>query len=118
MRVLVCGGRDFHDQDFVNRVLDRLLAKSGTLFIITGGAKGADTCGKFWAISRKQESAHYPADWKRDGKAAGPIRNQWMLDNTNPNLIVAFPGGTGTDHMVRIATAAGAKVLDFRKHYK
>lgn len=34
-----------------------------------------------------------------------------MLDEGKPDLVVAFPGGPGTAHMVRIARAAGVRVL-------
>ena len=47
-----------------------------------------------------------PADWTKHGKAAGPIRNQKMLDEC-PDLVVAFPGGKGTADMVRRAMKAG-----------
>jgi len=42
----------------------------------------------------------YPADWETYGRAAGPIRNQKMLDSEQINLCVAFPGGAGTADMV------------------
>jgi hypothetical protein len=43
---------------------------------------------------------------------AGPIRKQQMLDEGKPDLVVAFPGGRGTAHMVRIARAAGIEVIE------
>ena len=49
----------------------------------------------------------FPADWKVRGRAAGHIRNQQMLDEGRPHLVVAFPGGRGTADMVRRARAAG-----------
>jgi len=39
------------------------------------------------------------------------IRNQQMLDESRPDLIVAFPGGRGTKDMVDRATKAGVKVV-------
>jgi hypothetical protein len=50
------------------------------------------------------------ADWHRHGRAAGPIRNQKMLD-WGPDLVVAFAGGTGTAGMVRLARAACVEVI-------
>jgi len=52
----------------------------------------------------------FDADWKL-GKKAGPLRNQRMIDEGRPDLVVAFPGGKGTADMVRRAEAAGVKVL-------
>lgn len=54
----------------------------------------------------------FPADWHRDGKAAGPIRNRRMLLEGMPDLVVAFPGGRGTADMVRRARAAGIEVVE------
>ena len=53
----------------------------------------------------------YPAPWKRFGPSAGGIRNQQMLDEGKPDLVVAFPGGKGTADMVRRAENAGVKVI-------
>jgi hypothetical protein len=62
-----------------------------------------------------QKSSHLinePADWKAHGRAAGPIRNQRMIDEHRPELVVAAPGGRGTADMVRRARAAGIEVFE------
>lgn len=46
------------------------------------------------------------------GGRAGSLRNQQMLDEGQPALVVAFPGGTGTENMKRIARSAGVRVLE------
>lgn len=46
------------------------------------------------------------ADWKKHGKAAGPIRNGIMLRDGKPDMVVAFPGGRGTANMVDQARLA------------
>ena len=111
MNILVCGGRDFTDWDVVRRALDPYLdAIPHTL--ITGGARGADALAEQYATEFGWRVEVYPANWKRDGKAAGPIRNQQMLDEAAPNVVVAFPGGRGTADMVRRARAAGVEVVE------
>lgn len=112
-RVLVCGGRNYDDQATVNRVLDSLLPDLQLL--IHGCATGADTCAQRWATRKLEEGAdilvdRYPADWKRHGKSAGPIRNVQMLVHGKPDLVVAFRGGRGTENMVTRAIAAGVTV--------
>lgn len=99
MRVLVCGGRDYANWDCVQAVFDKLHHDTPITTIISGGAKGADTLGEKWAATRSIQVARYPAKWKEYGKAAGWIRNQQMLDEGKPNLVVAFPGGRGTQDM-------------------
>lgn len=59
----------------------------------------------------------YPADWKRYGRAAGPIRNRQMLEEGKPDLIIAFHSNLaesrGTANMVKIARKAGIEVRVF-----
>lgn len=112
MRVLVCGGRDFADRDWLFAVMDKLARERGPVStIIHGGARGADTLAGEWAASRNCPAEAYIADWASQGRAAGPIRNKRMLDAGRPDLVVAFPGGRGTANMVRQAKAAGVEVL-------
>lgn len=112
MRVLVCGGRDFSSTTMLWRALDevRIKAPHDALIIIQGGAKGADHLARLWCESRMVPYDNFPADWKKHGKAAGPIRNQRMIDVGKPDLVVAAPGGSGTADMVRRAEAAGIPV--------
>ena len=111
MKVLVCGGRNFKDALTLGSWLGGIHKDHGITLLIHGGAKGADyMAGKFaeWAgIPVKV----FPADWKKHGRSAGPIRNAQMIAEGAPDLVVAFKGGTGTADMVRKARAAGVKVL-------
>jgi len=79
--------------------------------IISGCARGADTLGIEWAEAKGVEVARFPADWKTHGRAAGPIRNQQMLEEGKPDLVVAFPGARGTADMIRRARAAGVELI-------
>jgi hypothetical protein len=116
MRVLICGGRNFSNRTRVYEALDRvfkvseanLLGVAGT--VIHGGATGADALADDWAIVNWKEILVFKADWKRHGKAAGPLRNQQMIDEGKPELVVAFSGGSGTADMVRRAREAGIPV--------
>ena len=110
MRVLVCGGRDYHDRQQVFDVLDDL--REPATHIIHGGARGADTFGRDWAKERKVPYTTFRADWGKLGRAAGPIRNQKMLSEGKPDLVVAFPGGKGTADMVSRAKKAGIPVIE------
>lgn len=99
IRVLCCGGRNYNDLRFVILKLDELRSLHGELFIIHGGANGADTlCGQ-WAAERGFPVAVVPANWKFHDKKAGALRNGWMLELL-PNIVVAFPGGYGTSNMI------------------
>lgn len=112
MRVLVTGGRNYLVADHVFAVLDELHAEIGISMLIEGGATGADACARTWAAAHEVPAETYPADWRVNGRAAGPLRNRRMLDEGQPDLVVAFPGGRGTASMVAIARAAGVAVTE------
>jgi hypothetical protein len=125
MNVLICGGRDFNDWDtFRNEMFkiaerefprlqpDRYGNYLYEVKIIAGGAKGADSLAADWAAAEWTDYKEYPADWEKHGKAAGIIRNQQMLDEGKPDLVIAFPGGKGTADMVNRAKKAGVRVIE------
>jgi hypothetical protein len=110
-RVLVCGGRDFNDSDKLFEVLDEEHARNPFDLVITGGARGADWWGHYWAIKRGVPYKVFPADWINHGKAAAPIRDQQILDDGKPDVVIAFPGGSGTDDVINRAGLAEVPVV-------
>lgn len=122
MRVLVCGGRDFTDSNFVNFVLDCIHAKKSITLLIHGCARGADSFGEEWAARHDGVTSYgVPADWKKHGTRAGPVRNRLMLELGKPDLVIAFEGGAGTRDMTAAAVAAKVRVLfaeKLRPHFE
>ena len=111
-RVLVCGGRDFSDTALAYSVLDKLHKDRLIGVVIEGDARGADRIAGYWARKNRIENLKYPADWDKIGRRAGLARNRQMLREGKPDVVVAFPGGSGTAHMVRIAKEAGVEVIE------
>jgi hypothetical protein len=111
MKVLVCGGRDFRDKALLDGALSELDNAVNITEIIHGGANGADTMAGCWAEQYNIPVTVYKADWSRYGRSAGPRRNEKMLYEGKPDIVLAFPGGRGTAHMVGIAEKAGVKVV-------
>jgi len=112
VRVLVCGGRDYTDSTFVTFVLEAIHAKKAITLVIHGCASGADTFAEQWASQKDGCTAYgVPADWKKHGSRAGPVRNRLMLEYGKPELVIAFEGGAGTRDMTSAATAAEVRVL-------
>lgn len=112
MRVLVCGGRKYGNVTRVAQALEALAREHGALTVIEGGALGADRIARTWAYHSGHTVHTFQADWKKHGRAAGPIRNQKMLAAGKPDIVVAFPGGSGTADMVSRARAAGVKICE------
>lgn len=115
-RWLVCGGRNYTDGPTVLRVLTELMeARGRPEALIHGDATGADTLAKTWALLAKVEPRPYSVtktDWNKFGRAAGSLRNQQMLDEGKPTLVVAFPGGPGTADMSRRALRANVELIE------
>jgi hypothetical protein len=112
VRVLVCGGREYDDWGALSDQLDRMNHDRCINLLIHGAAIGADIMAQEWALRNNVQSQAYYADWKAHGRAAGPIRNQRMLDDGRPDLVIAFPGGRGTRDMVTRARTAGVRVIE------
>ena len=85
-RVLVCGDREWTEKALIHRYLAYMHVEA----IIEGEAKGADTLAKEVANELGIEVRPFPARWSQYGRAAGPIRNQQMLDEGKPTLVLAF----------------------------
>lgn len=113
MILLVCGGREYADKVFLYRFLDQLLSDEEYMIthVIHGDARGADKLAAGWAVSKGIQPVACPALWAVYNARAGLVRNENML-LLKPDCVVAFPGGRGTAHMVRIARAAGVQVIE------
>ena len=102
-------GEKFTTEGYPN---DNYLYKD--LLIINGAADGVDKASTDWAIINFVPFKEYKADWKTHGKAAGPIRNQQMLDTEKPDVVIAFPGGKGTRDMINRANKANIRVIEVK----
>jgi len=102
----VTGGRTYVDRFHVCNTLGPL----GVSRLVHGGAPGADQLCHEWAAQNGVEHVEYRADWAQHGRAAGPIRNRKMLDNEQPHILIAFPGGRGTEDCIAAALERGIPV--------
>ena len=109
MKVLVCGGRNYLGRERVYEILNMIRPSS----VVHGACpSGADHYASEWTSSQKVPLVTHPAEWSRLGRAAGPIRNKEMLDkNDDIGMVIAFPGGAGTENMIGLAFGRGIPVL-------
>jgi hypothetical protein len=114
-RVLVCGGREYTNDKLIYQTLDNYLISclnaGEDLILCCGGARGADALAKQWAVDNGIMHKIYNANWKKWGRRAGPERNQLMIDDFKPDLVIAFPGGGGTADTISRANKAGIQVV-------
>lgn len=76
MRLAIVGTRTFNDYELMKKSLSDLI---GVELVISGEAPGADALGKRWAQENGIEYIGFVADWDKHGKAAGPIRNEFVI---------------------------------------
>ena len=104
---MITGGRDYINEARIYQVLDAAVERLGLTELIHGACPtGADAIASQWARERGIGQRAMPADWDKHGKAAGPIRNQAMID-LRPKHVIAFPGNSGTKDAVKRARRAG-----------
>ena len=92
MKTIIAGPRDFLDFQFVKKTIQ----ESGFIIteVVSGCAKGVDWMGEYWAALNGIPVKRFPAQWEYRGKAAGPIRNQVMVDYAKAAIIIV--GGRGS----------------------
>ena len=117
-RVIIAGGRDFDDYEYMSTKLNELF-KDQNMFnnkaikVISGMAKGADTLGIRYADEHKLTKILFPANWKVYPHIAGFLRNNDMLSIAT-HLITFWDGkSSGTKHMIEIAKMKGIPVWVF-----
>jgi hypothetical protein len=123
VKIIVCGSRYARPEAErrIAQILDWLAEEvPGPHAVIEGDAPGIDRLSGRVARSRGWEVITMPAEWSKNGRAAGPIRNQQMLDeHRTVNAVVAFPAmpinydRSGTMDMVKRALNAGIPALVF-----
>ena len=79
-KVIVAGGRDFDNYEFLKEKLDETFESLGDLDahpieIISGMADGADILGIKYAKEHKLTMVLYPANWDKYPRMAGILRN-------------------------------------------
>jgi hypothetical protein len=109
---MVCGSRHIEDREFIYGHLDGLAADNQIERLIVGDARGVDKIALEWAEARGVASTRYKADWLKLQRAAGPVRNQRMINDGKPDLVVAFWDGVtpGTRDATTQAVTAGVIV--------
>lgn len=131
MRLLVCGGREFGldydrrgthrpqaamERNGLRELLDEWHSRRPITHVIQGGARGADALAGAWARQWTVPCAVFSISqdrwdaWMQAGRPSpspGHERNAQMLLEGGPDAVLAFPGGTGTEDMVRQAVEAG-----------
>lgn len=117
-RILVTGSRNHDDPYQVRRALQALVEMAqlrGQFAVVVHGdcPSGVDFYAAKWCEHTGTTVEAHPAQWDTHGKAAGPLRNQKMVD-LGADVCIAFPVGEsrGTRDCMARAEKAGIPVFD------
>lgn len=112
MKVVIAGSRDLYPT--IEEVEGAVKASGfGVTEVVHGDYRGVDTAAKAWGLSKGLKVTPFPAEWKKYGGRAGPIRNGKMA--VYGNALIAFPGGNGTDDMIRKMKEQGKPVFLWKR---
>ena len=114
MNIIVAGGRDFYNKNLVFSKLDLYITSSDT--IISGHATGVDSLGELYAAKHNLDLKVIPAEWKKYGNAAGPIRNQKMANLADKLIVFWDKKSRGTKSMITIAKKMNIPIIAFDYH--
>lgn len=100
MKIIIAGSRDITCYDLLlEAIKESGIVIDDSLEIVSGMAKGVDSLGVFFANENELKLHKFPADWKRHGMKAGPLRNIQMGEFAD-GLIALTNGSKGTAHMI------------------
>ncbi len=122
VKILICGGRHFNEYDVfsktVNSVLNDLEIHQDQIELVSGGCEGTDKMAERYAEENSISISVFNADWKRYGRAAGPIRNRQMIDyikDSDHSYVIAFTSDRtkGTRNTIELASKNSIEVFQF-----
>ena len=122
-KIIVCGGRHFENYTLLETIMKNYLDENSLdptdVEIVSGHCQGADMLGERYAEEHGCALTVFRAEWKKYGKAAGPIRNKQMVDyiaNAEKKTVIAFVSENtrGTQNTVSYAKRAGIPVIETR----
>ena len=90
MNIAIIGSRGFYDYIILENTLLEFISieKPSDIKIVSGGAIGADSLGKQFAIKHNLHHIEFLPDWKKFGRGAGIRRNTTIIENSD--IVFAF----------------------------
>lgn len=109
MKCIIAGGRDYiptpNEKEFVIEILQHYHVTE----IVSGNSGASDLFGERLAEELELKLKLFPAEWKKYGPKAGPLRNRQMAAYTD--YAILFPGGAGTESMRKEMKIHSKKIL-------
>jgi len=111
-RVIIAGTRTFEDYALLKDKVETYTFWFEDIEVVSGAQKlrverdgewvylGADYLGEQWAMRNWYTIHRFWPDWKKHGKAAGPIRNREMVQFANCAVIFWDGKSPGTKNLI------------------
>lgn len=111
MRVIIAGSRHLTDTSPIISAVATWRALFPLTEVVVGGAPGTDQLAEYWAKAEGLPVRRFPADWRRYGRGAGPVRNRQMAAYADGLIALPFGRSIGTRQMIAEARKSGLEVL-------
>lgn len=111
MKVIIAGSRHY-PPELATQLVQQAIKNSGYTIthLINGTAKGIDQAAARWAKQNNIPTINYPPNWKEHGKAAGPIRNQQMVNNADALILIWDGQSKGSKNILQQAQNKRLKI--------
>ncbi len=125
IKILICGGRHFNEYEVfcktVKSIIEELKIELEEIELVSGGCEGTDKMAERFAEDNGIPIKVFLPDWKRYGKAAGPIRNRQMIvfiKDFDFRYVIAFTSdkSRGTRNTIDLAKKNNIEVYEFDYH--
>ena len=111
MKVIIAGGRDFDNYPLLQRICNQVLNGEKDIEIISGTARGADSLGEQYTQDNGMKVKQFPAEWKKFGRFAGPIRNAHMAQYAGTLIVIWDGKSRGTKNMIGLAKRESLQII-------
>lgn len=108
MKTIIAGSRGITDYNLVECVVCD--SNFNISEVVCGCAKGVDTLGKKYAHNLSIKVTEFPADWNKQGKRAGYLRNIDMAMYSDALIAIWDGDSSGTKHMIEISKKSKLKI--------
>ena len=105
MKLIIAGSRGLYRPEAVDALLGAYSWWASE--VVSGCARGADKAGEAWARDHGVPVVRFPADWRRHGRKAGPMRNREMAAYADALALLWDGESVGSKHILGVAKSIG-----------
>lgn len=110
MKVIIAGSRIIKNYHLVAPHIEA--APFEITEVVCGMAQGIDLIGKEWADRNGIPGKYFPADWKKHGMSAGPIRNMDMAKYADALILIWTGRSRGSRNMKGTMEGLGKPIYE------